>query len=93
MSVHLNTDSDSYGHLTENSDTGEFGLTGAGRWLDSSDAGKVTWTFEPGAYNAFGFYISDANDQGATLKLTLKDGQVLNEGLTPDSELDNGNIA
>ena len=79
--------------MIEDDTTGEFGRTGAGRWLDSNDADEVTWTFAPGAFNSFGFYISDANDQGAILKFRLEDGSVLDEDLTLNSDLDNGNIA
>lgn len=63
--------------MLENSSTGEFGReTDYGsNWLDSNDADTVQWNIGgTGLSNAFGFYLSDANDQGATLKLEFNDG-------------------
>ena len=43
----------------------------------SNDAKLVTWTIGApltGSFNAFGFYISDATDQGATLTLNFSNG-------------------
>ena len=46
-------------------------------WLDSNDAQSVRWDFTKpagGSFNAIGFYMADAADQGATLSLVLADG-------------------
>lgn len=47
-----------------------------GQWLDSNDISKVTWTLDTidSDYNAFGFYLMDGADQGATLEVTFADG-------------------
>ncbi|HEY8940793.1 MAG TPA: PEP-CTERM sorting domain-containing protein [Cellvibrio sp.] len=68
--------------MIESSRTGEFGRQSLASnnkdfWLDSNDAKLVTWTFGApltGSFNAFGFYISDATDQGATLTLKFTNG-------------------
>ncbi len=68
--------------MIESKKTGEFGRqslasSNTDLWLDSNDAELVTWTFGAplsGHFNAFGFYISDATDQGATLTLKFTDG-------------------
>lgn len=69
--------------MIENRQTGEFGRqvlspdNDSDFWLDSNDAVKVTWTFGApltGSFNAFGFYISDATDRGATLTLSFTNG-------------------
>ncbi|MCH8551555.1 MAG: PEP-CTERM sorting domain-containing protein [Natronospirillum sp.] len=58
--------------------TGEYGRFvnwDGGNWLDSNDADKITWDISTGSpFNALGFYLSDANDQGAQLKLNFADG-------------------
>jgi len=47
-------------------------------WLDSNDAEKVTWEFgdqvypEGESFNAIGFFLADAVDQGATLTLIFQ---------------------
>lgn len=87
--------------MIENSDTGEFGRSGGGNWLDSNDADQMTWYLGTtgGSYNAFGFFISDANDQGATLRLDFGDGNVVLKDLTlkgpatGDGRQPDGNIA
>ena len=49
-------------------------------WLDSNDAKKVTWEFgdfvdpESESFNAIGFFLADAVDQGAKLTLKFDDG-------------------
>lgn len=68
--------------MIENRETGEFGRqalasSATDLWLDSNDAKLVTWTLGApltGSFNAFGFYISDATDQGATLTLNFTNG-------------------
>jgi len=69
--------------MIESQETGEFGRDGsyaatdafASQWLDSNDAFQVTWDLLGGDFNAFGFYISDANDQGARLVLDFKEDE------------------
>jgi hypothetical protein len=78
--------------MIEDKDTGEFGRATPGQWLDSNDADEVTWTLASGAYNSFGFFLSDANDQGARLKLQLKEGGTIEEELKLDKK-GNGNLA
>jgi hypothetical protein len=80
--------------MIEDENTGEFGRvsTTPNQWLDSNDADEVTWDILTGNYNAFGFYLSDANDQGASLILKFADGSV-SESLSLTSPLGNGNIA
>ena len=77
----------------ESAETGEFGrevLSGGQGdfWLDSNDARKVTLTFDSeailgGTFNAFGFYIADAADVGATLTLTFDDGSSSSQLVVP----------
>ena len=46
-------------------------------WLDSNDAEQVTWdifTNPATAFDAIGFYLADAEDQGAVLTLDLDNG-------------------
>ncbi|WP_152206774.1 hypothetical protein [Marinobacter changyiensis] len=50
----------------------------------------MLWDIIDGNYNAFGFYISDANDQGASLKLEFDDGTT--DELQLISPMNNGNI-
>lgn len=79
--------------MIEDDDTGEFGRStlGLGQWLDSNDADEVLWEILDGSFNAFGFYLSDANDQGAALKLVFEDGST--ETLQLNSPLSNGNVS
>ncbi|MEX0604284.1 MAG: PEP-CTERM sorting domain-containing protein [Marinobacter sp.] len=79
--------------MIEDATTGEFGRSDNydSQWLDSNDADSVLWDILDGQYNAFGFYISDANDQGAALTLEFNDGTT--ETLDLTSPLRNGNIA
>jgi hypothetical protein len=68
--------------MIESKNTGEFGRQSLSQyngdlWLDSNDAQLVTWTLGAplaGSFTGFGFYISDATDQGATLKLNFTNG-------------------
>lgn len=69
--------------MIESKKTGEFGRQALSNgsntdlWLDSNDGKLVTWTLGApltGSFNAFGFYISDATDQGATLTLKFTNG-------------------
>ncbi|UTA47358.1 PEP-CTERM sorting domain-containing protein [Simiduia sp. 21SJ11W-1] len=68
--------------MIESSRTGEYGREALASdaqdlWLDSNDARQVTWTFDNPAtagMNAFGFFMADASDVGATLTLMFDDG-------------------
>lgn len=68
--------------MIESKNTGEYGRQSLSQyngdlWLDSNDAELVRWTLGApltGSFNAFGFYISDATDQGATLTLKFTNG-------------------
>ncbi|MFO1390358.1 PEP-CTERM sorting domain-containing protein [Cellvibrio sp.] len=66
--------------MIENGNTGEFGRESFksidDQWLDSNDAKLVTWTLGAplsGSYNAFGFYLFDAQDISGKLTLKFKD--------------------
>jgi hypothetical protein len=78
--------------MIENSSTGEFGRQNAytSKWLDSNDAKKVTWNILNG-YNAFGFYLTDANDNGGKLRFIFGDGSATT--LNFDRNQSNGNMA
>ncbi|HTF96262.1 MAG TPA: PEP-CTERM sorting domain-containing protein [Cellvibrio sp.] len=84
--------------MIESKRTGEFGrqtlsANNSDLWLDSNDAELVTWTFGSpltGSFNAFGFYISDATDQGATLTLKFTNG--LSAQVDLPAFANNGNI-
>jgi len=83
--------------MIESSRTGEFGrIEGqtwdGGKWLDSNDAIEVRWDFKGGDFNAFGFYLSDANDQGASLRLNFREGGSLVQYLDFAGS-GNGNLA
>lgn len=76
----------------ENTVTGEHGREVAGgNWLDSNDAREVRWDITIGGapFNALGFYLFDANDQGARLTLTLSNG--LTESYDFNSAMANSN--
>lgn len=68
--------------MIESRATGEYGrqvLADSDQdfWLDSNDAKVVTWDFDNPAttgMNAFGFFMADASDIGATLTLLFDDG-------------------
>jgi hypothetical protein len=76
----------------ETSITGESGreLPFSGNWLDSNDSDVIEWDInELLGSNAFGFFLSDANDNGAILELVFSGGSIsqsLNAGLS------NGNL-
>ena len=84
----------------ESANTGEFGRESLSTydgdlWLDSNDAKDVTWTFGAplsGDFNAFGFYIADATDRGATLTLKFKDGSAATTSITIPAFQSNGNL-
>lgn len=81
--------------MIENENTGEFGRSTPGNWLDSNDALKVTWSIldgNAGSRNAIGFFLSDANDVNASLVLEFLDGTV-SETIDIATDLDNGNLA
>lgn len=81
--------------MIENKNTGEFGRETTGNWLDSNDASEVTWSImdgDAGKRNAIGFFLSDANDINASLKLEFVDGSV-SEDIQIASPLPNNNLA
>ncbi|MBT1450642.1 hypothetical protein KJ365_07075 [Glaciecola sp. XM2] len=78
----------------ENGGSGEFGRETpfASNWLDSNDSDQIVWDIDAGfRVNAFGFFLSDANDQGAVLTLTLDNGTTVSASL--NANLGNGNLA
>jgi len=82
--------------MIESDDTGEFGreMLGASNfWLDSNDAQSVEWSFANinATFDSLGFYLVDANDQGARLILRYFDGSSSSIAIT--SGLSNGNVA
>lgn len=79
----------------ENKSTGEFNRQVAfGNWLDSNDAKEVRWDISIGGspFNAIGFYLADANDQGARLILKLTDGTEVDATYQLTTALPDGNI-
>ena len=78
--------------MIEDETTGEYGRNIENQWLDSNDADEVTWDIFTGNYNAFGFFLSDPNDQGASLILEFADGSV-SDPFQLNSDLDDGNLA
>lgn len=55
-------------------------------WLDSNDARLVTWVLGAplhGNFNAFGFYLADANDAGGILSLKFTDNSTTVLALPP----------
>ena len=80
----------------ENASTGEDGRekVASGNWLDSNDAKKVQWDISIGGspFNAIGFYLADANDQGARLILKLTDGKEVDATYQLTTALPDGNI-
>lgn len=85
--------------MIEDATTGEFGrnMSYDSRWLDSNDADQVTWDIIDSKYNALGFFLSDANDQGATLEFLFSNGDsstlTFKGPGTGDGRQPNGNIA
>lgn len=86
--------------MIESKNTGEFGreVLSTSRndlWLDANDAKKVEWSFGAplkGSFNAFGFYIADATDQGATLTLQFQDGSWATTSVVIPAFQSNGNL-
>lgn len=86
--------------MIESKKTGEYGreiLSTSTRdlWLDANDAKKVEWSFGAplhGAFNAFGFYIADATDRGATLTLQFQDGSWATTSVVIPAFQSNGNL-
>ncbi len=82
--------------MLEDDSTGEFGRDAGffgpnNKWLDSNDADEVKWDIlGPGSYDSLGFYLSDPNDQGASLELVFDDGA--SQTIVLDSPLSNGNL-
>lgn len=85
--------------MIESAETGEFGREALSTytgdlWLDSNDARKVSWVFDNSAttgMNAFGFYMADASDVGATLTLLFDDG-TYSDSFTISPYLASGNM-
>lgn len=78
----------------ESAGTGEFGRQTpfSGNWLDSNDSDTIDWAIDAAAgLNAFGFFLSDANDQGAVLELIFSNGTTYSVLL--NANLGNGNLA
>jgi hypothetical protein len=92
------TGSEPFGQLMqiqiEDGATGEFGreMPFSGNWLDSNDSDTIDWGIDAAAgINAFGFFLSDANDNGAVLELIFNNGTTYSVSL--DANLGNGNLA
>lgn len=85
--------------MIESAETGEFGREALSNytgdlWLDSNDARKVSWNFDNSAttgMNAFGFFMADASDVGATLTLLFDDG-TYSDSFTISPYLASGNM-
>ena len=60
--------------------------------IEKHQSREVRWGFEGGDFNPFGFYLSDANDQGASLRLNFKEGGSLVQYLDFAGS-GNGNLA
>jgi hypothetical protein len=63
-------------------------------WLDSNDAKTVVWNLGSpltGHFNAFGFYLADASDVSANLRLIYNDGTASDDYLIT-YEQDNANL-
>ena len=83
--------------MIESTNTGEFGRNipkAAGDfWLDSNDVEKMTWDLSAvdAKFDSLGFYIADANDNGASLILRFNDGS--SQSIALSTGLGNGNLA
>lgn len=86
--------------MIESNVTGEDGReslsdgTAGDLWLDSNDAKTVIWELGSpltGHFNAFGFYLADASDVSANLRLIYSDGSASDDYLIT-YEQDNGNL-
>jgi hypothetical protein len=65
--------------------TGRYNTTAGGsQWLDSNDVSQLTLNIiDPGfAVNAFGFFVTDATDQGASFRVQFNDGTVVEQLLS-----------
>lgn len=86
--------------MIESKITGEDGReslsngTAGDLWLDSNDAKTVVWQLGSplsGDFNAFGFYLADASDVSANLRLIYSDGSSSDDYLI-SYEQPNGNL-
>ncbi|MFT5543539.1 MAG: hypothetical protein ACI97K_003002 [Glaciecola sp.] len=83
--------------MIESIATGEFGrdISKAADdfWLDSNDTRQVTWDLAGvnSNYDSLGFYLTDANDNGARLVLRYSNGTT--EDIALNYSLPNGNVA
>lgn len=86
--------------MIESNVTGEDGReslsdgTAGDLWLDSNDAKTVIWELGSpltGDFNAFGFYLADASDVSANLRLIYSDGTASDDYLIT-YEQDNANL-
>lgn len=83
--------------MIESIETGEFGrdnTKAAGDfWLDSNDVQEMTWDLGSvnSIFDSLGFYMVDANDNGAKLILRFVDGTT--DTIALNTGLSNGNVA
>jgi hypothetical protein len=83
--------------MIESTNTGEFGRelpkTSDDFWLDSNDTQRVRWDLEgfDATFDGLGFYLVDANDNGASLIIRYKGGE--NKNIKINTGLSNGNVA
>ena len=83
--------------MIESIQTGEFGRdtnkAADDFWLDSNDVEKMTWDLSPvdAKFDSLGFYMVDANDNGASLILRFDDGSTQSVALS--TGLSNGEVA
>ena len=85
--------------MIESRATGEYGREALSTyqgdlWLDSNDAREVSWQFnnaQTAGMNAFGFFIADAADVGATLTLYFDDNSS-SDSYTISPYLASGNL-
>ena len=83
--------------MIESTATGEFGRDMSKLaddfWLDSNDVEEMTWDLSKvhASFDSLGFYMVDANDNGARLVLRFDDGSTQDIAITRG--LNNGNIA
>lgn len=86
--------------MIESTATGEFGRdiskSDDDFWLDSNDAAEVSWDISGvnTSFNSLGFFIADANDNGARLVFRFTDGSTAEQSISLSSGgLSNGNVA
>jgi hypothetical protein len=83
--------------MIESIATGEFGRDKSKRpgdfWLDSNDTQRVVWDLKgfDASFDGLGFYLIDANDNGASLIIRYKNGD--NSNIKINTNLSNGAIA